>query len=150
MARVKLHLPHSFPFATEIPVRITDVNYGGHLGNDRVLAIIHEARVQFLQSLGFSELNVGGVGTIMVDAVLVYKSEAFQGDMLRIDVATGEFHKFGCDVFYKLTNKATCREVARAKTGLAFFDYERRKLTTAPQVFLEKCGVASSKEQVQS
>lgn len=149
MARVKLQLPSTFPFATEIPVRVTDVNYGGHLGNDRVLAIIHEARVQFLNALGLSELDIGGVGTIMVDAVLVYKSEAFQGDVLRIEVATGEFHKFGCDVFYKLTNKATGREVARVKTGLAFFDYKRRKLTTAPQVFLDKCGVTeeeSSKE----
>jgi len=144
MARVKIPLPKSFPFATEIPVRVTDINYGGHLGNDRVLALIHEARVQFLQSMGFSELDIGGVGTIMVDAVLVYKSEAFQGDTLRIEVATGEFLKFGFDLFYRVTNKATGREVARAKTGLAYFDYGRHKLTRAPQPFLDKCGEIES------
>jgi acyl-CoA thioester hydrolase len=145
MARVKLRLPHSFPFTTEVRVRVTDVNYGGHLGNDRILSFVHEARVRYLTSLGFSELDIGGgVGTIMVDAVLIYKSESFQGDIIRIDVAMGGFHKFGCDVFYKLTNITTEREVARAKTGLAFFDYDQRKLTTAPQAFLDKYGGSDS------
>jgi hypothetical protein len=29
MARVEIPLPDSFPFSTEIPVRITDLNYRG-------------------------------------------------------------------------------------------------------------------------
>ena len=49
MARVKLQLPANFLFSTEIPIRISDINYGGHLGNDAVLSIVHEARIQFLQ-----------------------------------------------------------------------------------------------------
>ena len=46
MARIKLTLPERFPFTTTIPIRITDLNYGGHVGNDTVLALLHEARVQ--------------------------------------------------------------------------------------------------------
>jgi hypothetical protein len=34
MARIKLDLPADFPFAAELRVRITDINYGGHMGND--------------------------------------------------------------------------------------------------------------------
>ena len=33
MGRVKLELPETFSFSTELTVRVTDLNYGGHLGN---------------------------------------------------------------------------------------------------------------------
>ncbi len=62
MARVKLDLPDAFEFTTEIQVRIGDINYGGHLGNDTVLSLIHEARVRFLQKYNFREANIGGIG----------------------------------------------------------------------------------------
>ncbi len=55
MARIKLELPEHFEFTTRIPIRITDINYGGHAGNDSMLSIIHEARVQFLKHYDFEE-----------------------------------------------------------------------------------------------
>ena len=135
MPRVKLKLPTHFDFRTEIPVRITDVNYAGHLGNDSVLSLIHEARTLMLKANGFSEGDVGGVGIIMVDAVVVYVSEAFHGDVLVVDVGIDNIDASGCDFFYRLTNKATAKEVVRAKTGIAFFDFERRKVSRTPERF---------------
>ena len=137
--RPKLILPDHFIFSTEMRVRVSDVNYAGHLSNDRVLSMLHEARVRFLNQFGFTELDVSGAGTIMTDAVIIYKSEAFQGDHLIIDVAVGGFHKFGCDFFYKITNRSTNKEVARGKTGLVFFDYVTRKMLPVPAKFLEIC-----------
>ena len=37
MPRIKLELHEILIYSTEIPVRITDINYGGHLGNDSIL-----------------------------------------------------------------------------------------------------------------
>ena len=54
MARIKIAVPPQFTFSTQIPVRITDINYGGHLGNDALLALLHEARVQFLRRYGYT------------------------------------------------------------------------------------------------
>ena len=59
MARIKLDFSDKFLFSTIIPVRITDLNYGNHLANDKVLSIIHESRIQFFQHYGYSELNFG-------------------------------------------------------------------------------------------
>ena len=73
MARIHLNLPAHFPFCAELRVRITDVNYGGHMGNDALLGLLHEARVQFLAHYGLSELDIGGLGIIMADSVIVYK-----------------------------------------------------------------------------
>ncbi len=137
--RPKLELPKTFTFSTEIPVQVTDINYAGHLGNDKVLSYIHEARVRFLKKFGFTELDVDGAGTIMVHATIIYKAEAFYGDILKIEVAPGNIHKLGCDFFYKLTNAETGKEVARAKTGLIFFDYEKQKMVSMPKKFKEHC-----------
>lgn len=65
MARLTLELPEHFAFYTEITVSIRDINYGGHLGNDAVLGLAHEARLRYLKSLGFSELDIGGLGLTM-------------------------------------------------------------------------------------
>ncbi len=136
MARVKLDLPEHFPFHTELQVRITNVNYGGHLGNDVLLGLLHEARFQFMAHHGLQELNVEGLGLIVADSVVVYKSEAFAGERLMIAVGVRDFNQYGCDFVYQITEKTGGREVARAKTGIVFFDYEQRAVAKIPPSFL--------------
>ena len=135
MARVKLDLPDDFVFSTEIPLRIGDINYGGHLGNDRVLSLLHEARVRFLMANDFSELDVDGAGIIMSDAVIVYRSEAFYGETMVVDVAVTDFTRVGCDLVYRISDQVSEREVVRAKTGIVFFDYKKRKISLVPEKF---------------
>jgi acyl-CoA thioesterase FadM len=138
MPRVKLDLPERIVFTTEIPARITDINYGGHLGNDSLLSILHEARVQFLMKFGFTESNIGGVGIIMSDAVLVYKAEIFYGDKLTIELGVDELQLAGADITYRVLVRE--KEAARAKTGIVFFDYTDRKIVQIPQVFRDLFG----------
>jgi len=135
MPRVELELPERFQFVTEIPLRITDINYGGHLGNDALLSLLHESRVQFLRQYGFTEMNVDGRSIIMTDAVLVYRSEGFYGDVARIEIAVSNMQSHGCDFIYKVTNKETGKELARAKTGILFYDYEKKKILQVPKKF---------------
>ena len=140
MPRVRLDLPDRFLFSTDVALRVSDINYGGHLGNDAVLALAQEARVRFLRSHGWSEKDVAGVGIIMTDAVVVYRSEAFHGDILTIDVAVEDLQQLGCDFLFRMVNKDSGREVARVKTGIAFFDYTRHRPAPVPDIFREACG----------
>lgn len=140
MARVKLEMPAVYPFRTELTVRITDINYGGHLGNADVLALMHEARIRFLKSFGYSEIDVEGLGTIMLDSVVIYKTQAFAGDLLQIDVAAADFSRLGCDIFYRMTREADGAEIALAKTGIAVFDYDAQKRVSPPEAFVKKLG----------
>lgn len=137
MARINLDLPGEFPFSTELPLRVTDINYGGHMGNDSLLGLLQEARVRFLAAYGLRELDVFGLGIIMTDSAIVYKSEAFYGETLVVSLAVTDFNKYGCDFVYRVTEKTSGREVARAKTGIVFFDYERRAVQGVPQGFLD-------------
>jgi len=138
MARVKLELPDHFDFSTELSVRIGDVNYGGHLGNDAVLSLIHEARVQFLRQHGYTELDIDGASIIMADSIIVYKSEGFHGDLLVVEVAVGDLQNASCDFVYRLTLKETGKEIARAKTGIVFYDYTLKKTISVPSQFRKK------------
>jgi len=136
MARVKIELPEKFEFSTEINVRISDINYGGHLGNDAFLSLIHEARIRFLNHYGFAEYDSGGFGIILIDSVIIYKSEIFYGDDLIVDVTAGDFWKYGCDIFYRMISKKNGSDAAIAKTGIIFFDYEKRQKVKTPNKFL--------------
>lgn len=138
MARIKIEIPENFIFKTEIPISITDINYGGHLGNDSLLSIIHEARMRFLNHLNYSESNVEGVGIIMIDSAIQYKSEGFYGDVLLIEIAITEFTGIGCDFIYRIINKESKKEIALAKTGIVFFDYKKRKTAPVPSAFRTK------------
>jgi acyl-CoA thioester hydrolase len=138
MARIKIEIPDKFIFKTEIPIRITDINYGGHLGNDSLLSILHEARLRFLMHLGYTESNVEGVGIIMIDSAIQYKSEGFYGDEIVVEIVVNDISAIGCDFVYRLTNKKTSKEIAIAKTGTVFLDYEKRKTVSVPVNFKKK------------
>lgn len=141
MPRVKIELPAGWTFRTEIPVRITDVNYGQHVGNDTMLAFLQEARVQWLRSLGYpSELLAAPVGLILVDLAVRMKAEAAYGDRLAVQLAVAEWSKVGFELVYLLTKVAGGEEVARATTGFVFFDYTARKLAPAPAEFRARAG----------
>jgi acyl-CoA thioester hydrolase len=134
MARVKIDLPGNFFFSCKIPVRITDLNYGGHAGNDSVLSIIHESRMQYLDSVGYTEMNFAGVGMIMTHVAIEFKSELFYGDVVIASVAAVEFSKIGFELVYKLEkeNSGSVKPVAFARTGMVCYDYEMKKIVEVP------------------
>ena len=131
MARIRIELPEKFNFSTKIPIRITDLNYGGHVGNDTVLTLIHEARVQFLKKFEYAELDFEGVGLIMSDAVIEFKTELFYGDIVTIYVAAIDFSRVGFDIYYKLMKEETV--VATGKTGMICYNYDTRKVISLPE-----------------
>lgn len=140
MARIKIVVPEQFSFTCQIPVRITDINYGGHVGNDTILTIVHETRMQFLNSLGFTEMNFGGKGMIMADAAIEFKNELFYGETIIASVAVTAISKIGFDLVYKLEKETEGNKkiVAVSKTGMICYDYTVKKIIAIPEVALKK------------
>jgi 4-hydroxybenzoyl-CoA thioesterase len=146
MARIRIDLPETFEFSTRIPVRVDDINYGGHLANDAVLSLVHEARVRWIRSLGFaSELDVAGAGLIMADAAVVYRAEGKHGMDLRVDVALAEVGSRGFDLVYRLVDEASGSEIAQVKTGMLWFDYAARRVGRAPEAFTKATSQAETR-----
>jgi len=141
MARVKIELPEKMSFTTQIAVTIKDVNYGGHVGNDSILSIIHEARIRFLASLGYKEMDKeNGVGLIMADAAISYKGEGFHGDIFDIAVGVADITPFGFDIFYRITTTRQDKTIVitEAKSGMIYFDYNERKVGRLPETWKQK------------
>jgi|SRR6188474_1717712 len=140
MARIKIDLPRTFPFTANIPVRITDINFGGHVGNDTILSIVHEARAQFFTYCGYTELDFAGAGTIMSDVAIEYKNQTYYGDTIFASVAVGEITKVAFDLFYKLEKRSVEGKlipVAFAKTWMVCYDYDQKKVTAIPEKAIE-------------
>jgi acyl-CoA thioester hydrolase len=141
MPRIQIDLPEHFfnaAFSTEMVLYLSHMNYGGHLDNALLLTLVSEARARFFQSLGYTELNVEGVGIIVADAALQYQSEAFHGETMRVRMAAEAFSKYGCDLLWCMHEKTSNREVARGKTGIVFFDYATRKIAPVPEKFKDR------------
>ncbi len=135
MARIKVDIPTQFSFETSIAVRITDVNYGNHVGNDAILSLIHEARMLFLKKHGYTEMNLEGAGMIMADVAIEFKAELFYGDELVVQVTAGDFSRVGFDLYYHLQKRVNDKRVtvALAKTGMICYDYANKKIVGVPE-----------------
>ncbi len=146
MNRIKIDLPDNFKFSTTITIRVTDLNYGGHVGNDSFLSLIHEARQQFLISHGYKELEIEGIGLIMADVAIEFKKELNYGNIVKLSVAAGGFDKLGFDLFYKMEiiNGEEIVLAGKAKTGMLCFDYAQKKIVAVPMEVIGKLSAIKS------
>jgi len=135
MGRVKIQFPAYNPlYIATIPVRIGDINYGNHVGNDSILSVIHEARIQTLRNYGLAELSDTGTGMIMADVMIAYRAEAFYGDILSVKVYADEITTNSFSLLYHISTDRAGRtiDVAHGKTGMVCFDYKTRKIAAMP------------------
>ena len=134
MARMRIELPQKSIASFTIPVRITDINYGDHLGNSSLVEIIHEARMQFLSQHGFTEMNAGGSSLIMSELSIEFKNESFYKDDLDVKIFVGEISRVSFELFYSISvvRNTLSTIIANAKTGMVCFDYSEKKVVAVP------------------
>ncbi|MDF1765268.1 MAG: thioesterase family protein [Gammaproteobacteria bacterium] len=135
MPRVKVTTPDNPRFRMERKVGITDLNYARHLDSMAMASILHEARLQMLADLGFTEGNIYGLGMVVTDFAIEYRSESFANDVLVIDVSVGEFNRYGCDIGFVVSNSALDQIVCKAKVGVVFMDFDKHQLADVPAAF---------------
>ena len=128
MPRVKVGLPDKFLYSMERSVGISDLNYAKHLDSVAMVSILQEARLQFLANLGFTESNIYGLGIVVTDMAVDYRSESFANDCLVIDVGISNINRYGFDIGMQVTNSALEAVVCNAKIGVVFFDFDRHKI----------------------
>lgn len=137
MARIHIDFHEPPCFTCELPVRITDINYGNHLAHDRLVSMLHEARVQFFEAHAMHETDIDGVGIIVSDLAVRYLAETFYAQTLKIEISLAEPNRSACDMQYRVTDSASGSPVALAKTGLVFYNYERKRVQAMPERFAQ-------------
>ncbi len=135
MPRINLNLPEQFTFRMERGVGLSDLNYAKHLDSLSMVKILHEARLQFLASLGFTEDNIFGFGMVLTDLAIDFRSESFANDVLIVDVGVGKINRYGLDICLRVTNSALEAVVCVAKMGVVMFDFDKHQMVAVPGQF---------------
>ena len=137
MPKIKLKKKDTYEFEYKVTLQVTDINYGGHLGNDALVGIIHETRVNLLRTLGCSEFDLGDgkTGIIMSDLGVNYLGEGFMFDDLVIYSNIDEISNASFRIFHQVTKKD--KIIALAETGIITYNYNEGHIVEIPKEFLE-------------
>jgi len=122
-------------FYIDQPVRVTDLNYGKHVGVAQMHGMAHNARCCFLSSLGLSESDIGGAGIMALESNIKLSAECLQGDQLRffVDITIVSRTQFKCTV--SVFNIQSNKTVATVEEKILCFDYGRKRPAAIPESF---------------
>ncbi|MFM9270673.1 acyl-CoA thioesterase [Halomonas elongata] len=139
MERVRLEFPeadirHCHPMS----VRITDMNYGRHLGHDAVVSLMHEARVQALASRGLSEGDMEGYLCVVADLAVQYQAESRWPDALVVDTAIPAPSRKAIAVYHRLRRESDDRSVATARLNLMLIDPDTGRPAPVPATLADR------------
>ncbi|MGD8369199.1 MAG: thioesterase family protein [Desulfobacterales bacterium] len=140
MTRVEIDYPKRTLFTCTAAVRISDLSAAMHLGFDSLVCIVNDASAQFFRHIGLPRERLGGFGPIYADLAVVYRSEAYHGDELTIDVAAEVGTPKRLDLVFRVARKESGREVALARIGVLFFDYREKKVVPIPEEIRKRVG----------
>lgn len=126
-------------FQFDYKIQQEDINYGGHVGNERALLFFQMARMSFFESLGLSEIDLGeGAGVIQKNGFVEYNKQLFLEDSISIKITDIEFSKTSFNMKYEIFNqKEEC--VINGSTLLVCFDYSIHRIKKIPISFKERC-----------
>ncbi|SDJ49088.1 acyl-CoA thioesterase [Billgrantia gudaonensis] len=123
MERIRLDFPdEAIIHRHTLAVRITDMNYGRHLGHDALVSLLHEARVAALASLGLVEWDLGGCASVVADLAVQYQAEARWPDALMAETAVRPPEGKALTVYQRLRHADDDRLVATARLNLVLLD----------------------------
>lgn len=118
-------------------IRIGDLNYGNHLGHDKLITLIHDARCSFFENYGINEISIGeeNVGLILSEINVKYKSQLFFLDNIKIISNFTEYTPFSVvmESIVKNMNSGDLSAVSQIK--LVSFNFKEKKVVKLPEIF---------------
>lgn len=125
-------------FSIKYKIKDEDINYGGHVGNERALLFFQMVRINFFESLGLSELNIGdNIGVIQRNSFVEYNKELFLDDEITIQITDIQLEKNKFNIYYEVYNQEN-KLAINGSTLLLPFSYAEKKLKRVPSIFKEK------------
>lgn len=138
MPRVRLRRQRSYEFSYGTTLKYRDINYGGHLGNDAIVSLAQEARMDLLRKIGCREKDLGDgkTGIIMIDLAVTYQAEGFVFDEIAIDSHVDEMTEMGFRIFSHFLRAG--ETLALVEAGFVAFDYGESRTSTVPAIFNQR------------
>lgn len=123
MERVKLDFPaeaiiHRHP----LTVRVSDMNYGRHLGHDALVSLLHEARIQAFAALDLPEWDMHGYPSVVADLAVQYLNEARWPEALVIETAVPAPQGKALTIYQRIYKSESQQSVATARVNQLLID----------------------------
>ena len=120
-------------YTDTIRPRISDINYGGHLGHVELINLLHEVRVKFLHQYALKESDLNGHVLVVRSLNLIYKNQVFWNNDLEIKIqVTLDGAKIIFD--YNVYNSSLGNETAVAEIAMILLNREKKR-PAKPEIF---------------
>lgn len=123
-----------FKFSFPITVRISDINYGNHVGYQHFFSYFQDARIAYLHQFGFSERDIAGYGMLVAEATCQYKRELFHGDHIIVQCRVSLIRKKSFIMTYQIEKEGLL--CATGSTTNMCFDSKNKKVIQLPEAFI--------------
>jgi acyl-CoA thioester hydrolase len=131
-----------FRFYHPVEVRYGDLDPQGHVNNARYLTYLEQARVAYLVKTGLWDgHSFDEIGIILADIQVTFLASIRFGDPVRVGVRISRLGSKSIDMDYLIEDAQTHKELARAKSVLVAYDYNRRESISIPDIW--RHGIAS-------
>ena len=121
-------------FTTDIQMRFRDIDGMGHVNNAVYLSFIELARTQFYMHRA-NKRTLGEIDFILAHVEIDFESQATWGDQIQVAVWPSKIGNSSFTLSYEVKEKRSGRILARAKSVLVSYDYEKRKSKPIPDDF---------------
>ncbi len=134
-----------FEFSISLTVRVSDLNYGNHVGYQNFFSYFQEARIAYLEKIGYSEMDIEGYGMIVGEANCKYKQELFLNDRIQIECGIREMKSKLFTMHYQISKEGVI--CAEGFTKNLCYDYQAKKVVRLPDRFIERIQSFEGKAQ---
>ena len=115
-------------------MRFRDIDGMGHVNNAVYLSYIELARTQFYMHQA-NKRTLDEIDFILAHVEIDFESQAVWGDQIQVAVWPSKIGTSSFTLSYEISEKRSGRILARAKSVLVSYDYERRKSKPIPADF---------------
>ena len=135
MNKIEINEFEKEKYSYETFVRVGDLNYGNHLAHDKLIAILHDARVCFFKEKNLTEINLENCFSIYITSLTInYLAQAFLGDKIKVSIFINNINKASFEMKYKVFNQGLL--IALCATNLACYNNLKKRCDKIPSSLL--------------
>jgi acyl-CoA thioester hydrolase len=121
-------------FTIDVQLRFRDIDGMGHVNNAVYLSYIELARTQFYMKFA-GKRTLDEIDFILARVEIDFESQAVWGDQIQVAVWPSRIGTSSFTLSYEIMENRSGRVLARARSVLVSYDYEKKKSKPIPADF---------------
>lgn len=115
-----------------VTVRFGETDALGHVNNTSYFIYLEEARIRFIESLGF-DMNVECWNFILASTKLDFINQGFFNQNLTIKTYVSKVGTKSFELMHEINCSQTGETIAKGNAVMVYFDFELQRSTEIPQ-----------------